>query len=152
MVKSIRVGLGIALLGAASVASAQQAGEHCPRLAASSGLTWEYKGASGTDFCRALRADGSEAFGLYIAAQSAFKPGRADRAEEAHIDGQASFWYRSELAGKPDIQARETLVSLPGGRVAYVWIQAHSADELGQSIATANTLQFGPGGAQLSSK
>lgn len=152
MGKNIRIGFGLALFGIASAVSAQQAGDHCPRLAASSGLTWEYKGASGTDFCRALRSDGSEAFGLYIAKQSAFKPGRSDRAEEAHIDGSASYWYRSEIAGKPDVQARETLVSLPDGRVAYVWIQAHSADELGQSIATANTLQFGPGGAQLTSK
>lgn len=152
MVKSIRVGACFALLGVASVASAQQAGDHCPRLAASSGLTWEYKAASGTDFCRALRADGSEAFGLYIAAQSAFKPGRSDRAEESHIDGRAAYWYRSELAGKPDMQARETLVNLPDGRVAYVWIQALTSDELGRSIATANTLQFGPSGAQLSSK
>lgn len=152
MVKSIRIAVGIAILGTASMATAQQVGDHCPRLAASNGLTWEFKGAGGTDFCRALRADGSEAFGLYIAKSSAFKPGRGDRAEEAQIDGRASYWYRSEIAGKPELQARETLVELPDGRVAYIWIQAHSAEELGKSISTANTLHFGPGGAQLTSK
>ncbi|TBR14045.1 MAG: hypothetical protein EPO46_01455 [Lysobacter sp.] len=153
MKTSIRTGVGVALLGLASVAIAQSAGgSQCPRLPASSGLTWEYKAAGDTEFCRALRADGSEAFGLYVAAKSAFKPGRANRAEEASIDGRPTFWYRSEIGSRPDLEARETLVPLGNGRVAYLWIQARSKDELGQSIANANDLRFGANGAQLSSK
>jgi hypothetical protein len=138
----IRALTAAAVLGTAGGALAQNAGSGCPALPADSGLTWEYKAAASTQFCRALRADGSEAFGLYIAKDSAFKPGRANRAEEVRIDGRAVYWYRSELAGKPDVQARETLVELPDGRVAYMWIHAKSQDELGESIARSASLRF----------
>ena len=150
MIKSIRTSVGLGLLAVAGFAQAQDAGT-CPALPADSGLTWETKMAGDTQFCRALRADGSEAFGLYIASHTAFKPGRANRAEEASIDGRATYWYRSELAAQPDVQARETVVNLPDGRVAYLWIQAHSSQELSSAIAQTGALHFGPG-AQLSSK
>ena len=151
MVKTIRASIGFVLLAMGGYAHAQAA-TTCPTLPADSGLTWETKTAGGTQFCRAMRADGSEAFGLYIASQSAFKPNRGDRAEEAQIDGRATYWYRSELAGQPDVQARETLITLPDGRVAYLWIQAPSKDVLTQVIAQASTLRFGAGGgAQLTS-
>lgn len=132
-----------ALLAAGPFVHAQTAPAACPDLPADSGLTWEYKAAASTQFCRALRADGSEAFGLYIARESAFKPSRGNRSEETRIDGREVHWYRSELAGKPDVQARETLLELPDGRVAYLWIHANSQDELGESIARAATLRFG---------
>lgn len=132
----------VALLGAGGHAAAQSAPDACPQLPASSGLTWEYKAAASTQFCRALRADGSEAFGLYIAKDSPFRPSRGNRAEQAGIDGRDMHWYRSELAGKPDVQARETLIELPDGRVAHLWIQAASQQELGDSIAQANALRF----------
>ncbi|AXK72363.1 hypothetical protein DWG18_08810 [Lysobacter sp. TY2-98] len=152
MVKTIRVSIGFMLLAMGSYAHAQAA-TTCPTLPADSGLTWETKTAGGTQFCRAMRPDGSEAFGLYMAAQSAFKPNRGDRAEEAQIDGRATYWYRSELAGQPDVQARETLIPLPDGRVAYLWIQAPSKEALTQAITQTNALHFGTGGsAQLTSK
>ena len=152
MVKSIRASIGVTLLAVAGFAHAQSAGT-CPSLPADSGLTWETRTAGGTHFCRALRADGTEAFGLYIAAESPFKPSRADRAEEASIDGRSTYWYRSELAARPDVEARETLLKLPDGRVAYFWIQATSKDELSRSLAQANGLRFEAGsGAQLTSK
>lgn len=131
-----------ALLAAGPFVHAQTAPGACPDLPADSGLTWEYKAAASTQFCRALRADGSEAFGLYIAKDSPFEPGRANRAEEANINGRAVHWYRSEIAGKPNIQARETLVELPDGRVAYLWIHAGSQDELGDAIARTTSLRF----------
>ncbi len=135
----------MALLAAAGTAHAQTAPAACPLLPAESGLTWEYKAAAATQFCRALRADGSEAFGLYIAKDSAFKPSRGRRAEEATIDGRATHWYRSELAARPDVQARETLIELPDGRVAYLWIHAYSAEELDQSLAGTSSLRFDGG-------
>lgn len=131
-----------ALLMAGPLVHAQAAPAACPDLPADSGLTWEYKAAASTQFCRALRADGSEAFGLYIARESAFRPGRGNRAEPTRIDGREVHWYRSEIAGKPDVQARETRVELPDGRVAYLWIHARSHEELGESIARASSLRF----------
>lgn len=150
MVKGIRAFVGLAVLAVAGMAHAQAAGT-CPALPADTGLTWETKDAGGTQFCRALRADGSEAFGLYIARQTAFKPGRSSRAEEVSIDGRSTVWYRSEIAGQPDVQARETAIALPDGRVAYMWIHAKSREELARSIAQSSTMRFGAG-AQLSSK
>ncbi|GAB6195678.1 hypothetical protein [Lysobacter xanthus] len=147
--KSIRIPMGLGLLVVAGLAQAQSA--ECPALPADSGLSWETKTAAGTQFCRALRADGSEAFGLYIAAQSAFKPGRGNRAEEATLNGRPTYWYRSELAGQPDVQARETVIALPDGRVAYLWIQARSNDDLARAMSQTSGLRFG-NGAQLSSK
>lgn len=143
MKSTVRALTALALLGSAGLLQAQAAAGTCPQLPADSGLTWEFKSAASTQFCRALRADGSEAFGLYIAKDSPFKPGRANRAEEATIDGRATHWYRSEIAGKPDVQARETLVSLPDGRVAYLWIQAQSEQDLAEAITRANSLRFG---------
>ena len=140
---TLRALTAVALLGAGGFVHAQAAAGSCPAMPADSGLTWEYKAAANTQFCRALRADGSEAFGLYIAKESPFRPGRANRAEEASIDGRATHWYRSEIAGRPGIEARETVVTLPDGRVAYLWIQAQSADELAASMARANSLRFG---------
>lgn len=143
MNSTIRAMTAVALLASAGFVHAQSLSGACPDLPADSGLTWEYKAAATTEFCRALRADGSEAFGLYMAKDSPFEATRANRAEEAMIDGRQVQWYRTELAGKPDVQARETVVSLPDGRVAYIWIQARSEQELGESINRANSVRFG---------
>lgn len=142
MKHSIRIAACAAILLGSGAALAQAIPNACPSLPADSGLTWEYKAAASTQFCRALRADGSEAFGLYIAKNSPFKPGRANRAEEARIDGRPVQWYRSELAGKPNVQARETVIELADGRVAYLWVQAATSDELTQSLAHTNDLRF----------
>ncbi len=113
----------------------------CPQLPASSGLVWEYKGSGGGDFCRALREDGSEAFGLYIATKSPFTPKRGNRAEAGVIDGQTMFWYKGEVAIRPDMQVRETLIELPDGRTAHIWLQASDA-QLGNSIMQAQSIRF----------
>ncbi|WP_157981407.1 hypothetical protein [Cognatilysobacter tabacisoli] len=124
------------------VAHAQAAGG-CPRLPADTGLTWEHRAAGKADFCRALRADGSEAFGLYIADKVPFKPKGGNRAELGRIDGREIAWYRSEVAGQPNVETRETLVELPDGRIAHVWLQARSADGLRASLDQAQSMQFG---------
>lgn len=128
---------------AATVAQAQESAA-CPQLPADAGLSWEYRGSGGADFCRALRDDGSEAFGLYIAKDSPFEPKRSNREEEGRIDGQEIQWYRAELVGKPDIQARETLLKLDDGRVAHVWLQAESGEQLRQVFEVAQGLDFSP--------
>jgi hypothetical protein len=129
------------LLPLAGTAAAQDAGA-CPYLAADTGLTWEHRGSGDSDFCRALRQDGSEAFGLTIAKDAPFKPKGGNRAERVNIDGREVTWYRTEIAGT-QIQARETVVQLPDGRVAYIWVQASSPDQLNQALQQTQSMKFG---------
>ena len=129
------------LLPLAGTAAAQDAGA-CPYLAADTGLTWEHRGSGDSDFCRALRADGSEAFGLTIAKDAPFKPKGGNRAERVKIDGREVTWYRTEIAGT-QIQARETVVELPDGRIAYIWVQANSPDQLNQVLQQTQSMKFG---------
>jgi hypothetical protein len=117
---------GLALAGAAGA----QAAPACPDLPASAGLTWEYRGSGDTELCRALRADGSEAFGMAITARPTFEPERSDRAERSQVGGRDIYWYRTEIAAKPGVQARETVLDLPDGRSALVWLQADSEQAL----------------------
>jgi hypothetical protein len=139
-----RLAFGLPVLLALSAAAQAQGqpGTTCPQLAADSGLTWHHKATANSDFCRALRADGSEAFGLYIADQTPFKPRRSDRQELASIDGHTVTWYRSELAAQPGVEARETLLELVDGRVAHIWIQARSSAELGKALEQAQAMRF----------
>jgi hypothetical protein len=129
------------LLPLAGAAAAQDAGA-CPYLAADTGLTWEHRGTGDSDFCRALREDGSEAFGLTIAKDAPFKPKGGNRAERVNIDGREVTWYRTEIAGT-QIQARETVVQLPDGRVAYIWVQASTPDQLNQALQQTRSMKFG---------
>ena len=129
------------LLPLAGTAAAQDAGA-CPHLAAETGLTWEHRGGPGSDFCRAIRQDGSEAFGMTIAKDAPFKPKGGNRAENVTIDGRQVTWYRTEIAGT-QIQARETLVELPDGRVAYMWVQASSPEQLNQVLQQTQSMKFG---------
>lgn len=133
----------LVLAGSMASAHAQESndGGNCPQLPANAGLTWEYKASGDSDFCRALRADGSEAFGLYISRKANFEPKRGNRAEEAVIDGQTIYWYKGELATKPDVQVRETLVQLPDGRVAHIWLQA-AAPELSPALNQVQSIRF----------
>lgn len=135
-------------LGLATVVGAQQA-PVCPQLPADAGLTWDYRSSGTTDLCRALRADGSEAFGLVLSPKPTFEPQRQDRAERSKIDGRDVFWYRAELAQKPGIQARETVVELADGRSAHLWLQADNADKLQAGLQLLQGLRFGPDGPQV---
>lgn len=131
----------LALVLVAGGAHAQQAGG-CPQLDASTGLTWEYRGSDGADFCRALRADGTEAFGMYISRKPTFSPQRGNREESGTMGGREIQWYRAELAGQPGIEARETLLKLDDGRSAHVWTQAPSQDELQQVFELTRDIDF----------
>lgn len=128
------------LLPLTGTVAAQNAGA-CPHLAADTGLSWEHRGGGDYDFCRALRADGSEAFGLNITRDAPFKPKGGDREERATIDGHEVAWYRTEIAGK-DIEARETLVPMPDGRVAHIWVQAKSKEQLNEVLRQTETMKF----------
>lgn len=128
------------LLPLAGAAAAQDAAG-CPQLPAELGLTWEHRAGPDYDFCRALRADGTEAFGLNIAKDAPFEPLRVNRAERVTIDGQEVTWYRTEIAGR-EIQARETLVPLADGRVAHMWVQARSQEQLEQVLDQTQSIKF----------
>ncbi len=127
----------------ASTAQAQDAAA-CPQLAASTGLSWEYRGGNGSDFCRALREDGSEAFGMYITQEPTFTPERGNREEADTIGKKQIHWYRAELAGQPGVEARETLIELDDGRTAHVWLQAASVEKLQNAFQMTRSLDFSP--------
>ena len=115
----------------------------CPELPADAGLAWEYRASGDSDLCRALRADGSEAFGLYISRKANFEPVRSNRMERGRIDGQDVTWYRAELAAQPGVEAREALVTLPDGRSAHIWLQAPDAQALVAGLQLVQALRFG---------
>lgn len=131
----------LALLAGSAHAQSSSDGA-CPQLPADSGLAWQHKSTKTSDFCRALRADGSEAFGLFIANESPFKPSRGNRAENASIDGRAVQWYRTEIGTQPNLQARETVIELPGGRVAHLFVQAKSEPQLAEALNQASQMRF----------
>jgi len=138
----------LAGMGLASAARAQQS-RACPQLPGDAGVTWEYRSSGGTDLCRALRADGSEAFGLVISAKPTFEPLRSDRAERSQVDGRDVYWYRAELAAKPGVQARETVIALPDGRSAHLWLQADDGAKLESGFRMLQGLHFAPTGPQV---
>jgi hypothetical protein len=136
--------LPLALLLAAGAAQAQSAGGPCPSLVGEPGLAWEHTAGPDFDFCRALDADGQQVLGVYVGEDSPFRPNHRNRAESGQIDGRQVTWYRSEVAGQPDVEVRETLLVLADGRVAHVWLRASSAAELQQDLRRAEGLSFQP--------
>jgi hypothetical protein len=130
------------LLWAAS-AHAQTAPTECPTLPADSGLGWERLDNPGFTFCKAIRQDASQAFAVMITDDSPFKPKRGDRMEETVIDGRETHWYRSELAARPDLLVRETLIELDRDHVAHISLRAASQEELARSLQIVESLRFG---------
>lgn len=121
-------------------AMAQQS--DCPALGSDSGLHWEVARADDLIFCRALTDDQSELFSVSISSDSPFNPARRNRGEKAVINGQEVYWYRTEIATRPDLQARETSIALSNGRVAYFNVQSASEDGLRQAFDLIAKLGF----------
>lgn len=148
MYKSVCFAL-LVLAGSAQAQEAPQASPSaavaCPKLPDNAGLTWAHKAIGPSDLCRAMRPDGSEAFGLHIARDTPFKPKRGTREEKANIDGQPIWWHSSELATQPNLKMRETLLELSDGRVAHIWVQATTDEGLASTLDQANQLHFKPG-------
>lgn len=139
-----KLSLCLPLLLAAGAARAQDAAaRNCPQLPADAGLTWEARSSDAGDFCRALFADGSEAFGLYITPERSFDPVRRNRAERTFtLDGHEVTWYRAEIAASPGVEARETNVALTDGRQVHLWLQAPSPTELPARLQLVGRLHF----------
>ena len=131
----------VGLMLFAGVAHAQATGP-CPQLPPDSGLTWTHQAAPDFDFCKAMRADGTQAFGVFIGEESPFEPKGNNRAEAGTVDGQRIYWYRGQLAGDPAVLVRETLLELGGDRVAHIWMKARNPQELAREMALAQRLRF----------
>lgn len=128
-------------LGAASAALAQPA-QDCPRLPADSGLSWSQRGNDAFLICSAVAADGTEAFGISLSADSAFQPRRANREERGVVAGRDIRWYRAEVGAQPDVLVRETLVELDRGRVAHIWMRTLSEEDLRRTMGLVERLDF----------
>lgn len=128
----------------ASTVAAQDASTpgHCPQLPADAGLAWESRAMGDADFCRALRSDGSEVFGLYISPEPNFQPSSRNREESGQVDGHEVTWYRAEVATNPGVQSRETLLQLADGRYAHIWLQSGSAEGLATGYRLVAQLHF----------
>lgn len=132
---------GIGLLSPAMAAA--QSGLECPTLPADAGLAWERLDSRDFTFCKAIRAnDGEQVFAVMLAGESPFRPERSDRAEASVIDGRESHWYRSEVAGKPELRVRETLVELDRDHLAHISVRAGSDEALADALRTVETLRF----------
>ena len=121
-------------------AQAQQTAQ-CPRLPANAAIHWEEVNNPDLLFCKATDATGSQPFTVMVSNASPFEPTRRLRAEATRVNGSETWWYRTEIAARPDIVARETSVVLPNGRVAYFNIQA--SDEAGLQRAFAQISELG---------
>lgn len=122
----------------------------CPTLPADSGLAWDKLDSADFTFCKAIRgSDARQVFAVMIAEDSPFKPNRGNRAEESVIDGHEAHWYRSELAGNPDMLVRETLIELDRDHVAHISFRAANQEELAQAIRAVEGIRFQ--GTRLSS-
>lgn len=133
--------LALAFLAAAPCALAQTPGE-CPALPADAGLDWTRRAGEAFLICRAVDADGREAFGLYLAERSPFEPRRSAREERGTVAGQEVRWYRGEDAADPGKLVRETLVTLEDGRVMHVWLHARDRDQLQRNQQLVEGLRF----------
>ncbi|NLA68414.1 MAG: hypothetical protein GX856_09275 [Gammaproteobacteria bacterium] len=135
--------LAAALLLAAAGSVHAQSGIDCPTLPAGSGLAWEKLDGSDYTFCKAIRdADGRQMLAVMITREAPFRPRRADRSEEAVIDGTRTWWYRGELSGTGGLEVREALVELDRRHVAHISLRAVNEEELSLAMSLAETLQF----------
>ena len=116
------------LLASPGIASAQSASK-CPVLPVSSDLVWQEIQSDTLLFCRAVRTDGSDAFALTFTRKPTFDPNRRNIADVSTFDGQTLQWYRSTLAGNPDLQVREALVGLNDGTSLHMVVR--SGDDAG---------------------
>lgn len=132
--------LGVALLCAPPL-HAQQ-GPNCPKLPADSGLKWQEIRNPDLLFCKAMDAGGNQMFSVMVSNESPFEPVRSRREEALSVNGRSTWWYRTQIATRPNVLAREAAVELGNGNVAYFNVQADDAAELRQTLSTVAALGF----------
>lgn len=133
----------------ASTASAQSA-PACPTLPsdAANDLRWNILKTDSALLCRAMDGAGQEAFAVTVARKSPFKPTGSLREESGQMQGQNFWWYRTEIAGRPDELVRETLVKLGPDRVMHVFIRTTDKDTMGRYQRVVQGLKFDAAVAQ----
>lgn len=140
--------LAVSLVAALSLpALAQDASDTCPQLPTDgSDLIWADMQAGGLLLCRAIDLDGQEAFAVTVSRDSPFKPQRGLREEQGRFAGAPVWWYRSEIAGRPDELVRETLLEVGRNRVAHVYIRTRDAAQLERYRHVVEGLRFDDAG------
>lgn len=129
----------------ASTAHAQSA-PACPTLPSdAANLQWTTLRTDSALLCRAMDANGQEAFAVTVARKSPFKPNGSLREESGQMQGQKLWWYRTEIAGRPDELVRETLVKLSADRLVHVFIRTSDKDTMGRYQRVVQGLQFDAG-------
>lgn len=130
----------------ASTASAQSA-PACPTLPseAATDLRWTTLQTDSALLCRAMDTAGQEAFAVTVARKSPFRPNSSLREESGQMQGQNLWWYRTEIAGRPNELVRETLVKLGADRVVHVFIRTTDKDIMGRYQRIVQRLQFDAG-------
>ncbi len=131
------------LLATAGSVSAQSAPQ-CPRLPEQAGdLQWSVLRTDSVLLCRALRKDdGGEAFALTLSKKSPFKPNSRLREEAGLLHGEQIWWYRAEIAGRPEELARETLTKLGPDRMVHVSILTEDSAALKRYQGIVGDLRF----------
>lgn len=135
--------LATALLFAAAGAAHAQSASDCPTLPPGSALVWEKLDGKGYTFCKAIRdSDGRQVLAVMITGEAPFRPRRADRIQEGVIDGNPTWWYRSELSGTVGVEVREALLELGRHHVAHISLRGGDEEELSQAMRLAESLRF----------
>lgn len=133
---------GLLLLLAAPMCLAQSA-MTCPTLPVGTALHWERSGSGSLLICKALDAQGAQAFGVMLTSKAPDKPSGA-REEKGVIDSHQARWYHAQIANRPDAQTRLAVIELDNDRYAQIWIDAPNQAALETSMATVRNLQFDP--------
>ena len=135
------------LLCAAGPSYAQSAPSNssCPTLpaAAMNELQWVMLRTDSALLCRAVNKDsGDEAFALTMSRKSPFKPDSSLRAEQGQIEGKKLWWYRAEIAGRPNALVRETRIKIASGDVVHAFIRTDDSGTLTRYQQIVQTLEF----------
>jgi hypothetical protein len=130
---------------AGAFAQSVQSDVSCPTLPASvmDELQWVTLQTDSALLCRAVnKGNGNEALAVTLSRKSPFRPSRDLRAEQGQVAGKTLWWYRAEIAGRPDTLVRETLVQLDSGRVAHAFIMTKDAVTLNRYQQVIQALDF----------
>lgn len=135
------IGWAVGLCLCTAPAYAQQSSS-CPKLPNSSNLQWQEMRNPDLLFCKALDAAGKQVFTVMLSRESPFKAIRRLRAESLLINGQETWWYRTEIASNTELLAREASIELADGNIAYFNVQADDDSALQAAYSTVSALAF----------
>ncbi|TYT25455.1 hypothetical protein FZO89_03805 [Luteimonas viscosa] len=118
-----------------------QSTSRCPELPAGADLVWETIEGGDFLYCKAMHADGAQAFAVMLRAESPFRERFSLREESGTIGGHEVRWYRGVLA-LDDAIVRETLIELDDDLTAHITLRVDTEQELAESLRLAEGLRF----------